>query len=242
MVSGGKNLTGNISQKRVSLVANNVKTNPILTNTPQNRKLSFSFAYFYQYPYFGLSTEKANWFVSFIERLKDLSDKSLGIMGDYTARDLYRIHPVDWSQPNIPIQRKDLTSVPLVYRDNEDDYPFLQFTISKSRGRVAGFFDEESSVFYIVLLDPKHNLQPTKDHGYKVDDTNPLPTPYELVLRQTKKCINSLSCPIGKQEIISDDSFRAVFYDIDDAEIIDALKQKGISFYDAFCAFILTQL
>lgn len=29
-------------------------------------------------------------------------------------------------------------------------------------------FNEETSFFYIVLLDPKHNIQPSRDYGYAV--------------------------------------------------------------------------
>lgn len=241
MPNGGKSLTNSPGKKSVALTPNGV-TKPQLATAGKERKISFSFAYFKQYRYFGLDGVNASWFASLLDRLKDISDKSPDIMGDYTARKQYRIHPVEWGQPNIPIQRANLDAVPKSYLDNDAEYPILQFTISKSMGRVAGFFDEESSVFYIVLLDPKHNLQPTKDHGYKVDDTTPLPTPYEVALHLTTRCSQSANCPIVSNKITADDSFRAVFYDLDDAEVVDSLRQKGISFYDAFRLFILENL
>ena len=241
MPNGGKNLTNSPGKKSVALTPNGV-TKPQLATAGKERKISFSFAYFKQYRYFGLNGVNASWFASLLDRLKDISDKSPDIMGDYTARKQYRIHPVEWGQPNIPIQRADLDDVPKSYLDNDAEYPILQFTISKSMGRVAGFFDEESSVFYIVLLDPKHNLQPSKDHGYKVDDTTPLPTPYEVALHLTTRCSQSANCPVVSNKITADDSFRAVFYDLDDAEVVDSLRQKGISFYDAFRLFILENL
>ena len=241
MPKDGKNLTSSTGRKHVDLTTKG-NTKPRLATPKEEKKITFSFAYFFQYPFFGLTGENANWFVSLIDRLKDLSGKSPEILGDYTSRKQYRIHPVDWNQPNIPIQRTDLHTVPKNYLDNDIEYPILQFTISRSMGRVAGFFDEESSVFYIVLLDPKHNLQPSKDHDYKVDDTTPLPTPYEVALNLTKKCSQTAVCPVNNNRIISDDCFRVVFYDTDDANVIDALKQKGISFHDAFCKFILEKL
>jgi len=241
MPNGGKNLTSSPGRKAVALSPNGV-TKPQLATAGKEKKIAFSFAYFKQYRFFGLADVSATWFASLLDRLKDLSDKSAGIMGDYTARKQYRIHPVEWSQPNIPIQRADLDAVPKDYLNNDVEYPILQFTISKSMGRVAGFFDEESSVFYIVLLDPKHNLQPSKDHGYKVDDTTPLPTPYEVALHLTKRCSQAATCPVVGNKITDDDSFRAVFYDNDDAEVIASLRKKGISFYDAFRQFILENI
>lgn len=56
--------------------------------------------------------------------------------------------------------------------DNEEDYPFFQFQISKGLGRVIGFWSEDYRFFYIVLLDPKHNMQPAGDYNYKVDNTS----------------------------------------------------------------------
>ena len=242
MLSDGKRLTDNKSVSKKALTSER-KTKPnLIKSIPEKDKLSFSFAYFNQYEFFGLGATSTHWFESLLERLKDLSEKDSSIMGDFTQRKRYKIHPVNWGQTNIPIQRKDLVSVPEIYRDNETDYPFWQFMLSKSTGRVAGFLDERSSVFYIVLIDHRHNLQPTLDHGYKVDKTTPLPTTYELVLRNTKKCTHINSCPIIADQQIADDLLRALFIDIDDSQVIDKLRQKGLSFHDAFCQFILSQI
>ena len=56
--------------------------------------------------------------------------------------------------------------------ENEEDYPFFQFQISTGLGRIIGFWDENYRFFNIVLLDPKHNLQPSKNYNYKVDNTS----------------------------------------------------------------------
>lgn len=237
MPNGGKKLTSSTGKKQVPLASGNTKPN--LTAVQKEKKITFSFAYFKQYPFFQLADQNPNWFASLFDRLKDLSEKNPDIISDYTARKTYRIHPVNWAQPHIPIRRCDLDSVPQPYRDNDTEYPFWQFTLSRSLGRVAGFFNEESSVFYIVLLDPKHNLQPAKDHGYKVDDTSPLPSPYEIILSLAKKCEHAKSCALFSDKITFDDTFRTVFFDTTDSSIIDTLKQKGISFHDAFQEFIL---
>ncbi len=241
MPPSGKRLTDNINTAKA--LTSEGRTRPNLTRSiPAKEKLSFSFAYFKQYDYFGLDDTSVNWFASLLDRLKDLSGKDIGIMGDYTQRKQYRIHTVDWGQTNIPIQRKDLNSVPSVYRDNETEYPFWQFMLSQSTGRVAGFLDEKSAVFYIVLIDHKHNLQPTLDHGYKVDGTTKLQTKYEIALQIAKKCTHSSFCPLNDNNTLHDDMLNVLFIDTDDKIVIDKLKQKGLSFQDAFREFILNQI
>lgn len=216
---------------------------PVLAKAVQAKeRISFSFEYFRQIEHFGLSGASPNWFASLLDRLKDLSGKGPEIFRNYTERGQYRIHPVNWGQTNIPIQRNDLNWVHKDYLKNEDEYPILQFVLSKSTGRVAGFFDETSSVFYIVLIDPKHNLQPTLDHGYKVDKTTPLPTTYEMALRYAKKCPNAHSCPLLDDRQTADDMLRAVFIDTDDSQVIEGLMNMGKSFQDEFSDFILHQI
>ena len=158
-----------------------------LERNDEKTNLSFSFKYFKQIPYFQLGQQDNHWFVSLLERLSDLSGKDSSILADPTAKSNYRIHPVSWHQPRIPIKKTDLNWIPKAYLQNEE-IEFLQFEISKSNGRVVGFFNENSEVFYIVLLDPKHNIQPTKATGYRVDNTCECLTDYEELLQQLKKC------------------------------------------------------
>lgn len=75
-----------------------------------------------------------------------------------------RFHPIDWEAKNIPIKRADID---WLGDHSGQEFELMQFHISKSKGRVVGFFDQES-VFYIVLLDPLHNLQPAGDYKYRV--------------------------------------------------------------------------
>jgi hypothetical protein len=157
---------------------------PVLTKTPEakrpvlgkgfldDRKWSFSFKYFGQDRYFGLGDSEPKWFVSLLERLKDLSTQNIdSFLSDYGVKDAYRFHKIDWNATNIPIHRKDINWVDKNIIDNEGDYPFFQFQVSKGKGRVVGFWEPGYDCFYIVLLDSKHNLQPSKDYDYKVNDT-----------------------------------------------------------------------
>lgn len=79
------------------------------------------------------------------------------------------------------------------YLDNEVEYPFHQFQISQSLGRVVGFLDE-TSTFNIVLLDPKHNIQPTKSYDYKVTPCEPLGSQLTSLLLNIEALKRTASC------------------------------------------------
>lgn len=143
----------------------------------EQKKISYSFEYFQQVPNFGLDGQNKTWFIALLDRLKDLSQKDESLFGDYSARDTYRLHTINWEQKNIPLQRADFDWIPSAIRDNEDEYPFWQFELSTALGRVIGYF--VGVVFYVLLLDPKHNMQPSKSYGYKVNKTCICPSSYE---------------------------------------------------------------
>lgn len=148
---------------------------PRVTQIDQKTNWSFSFEYFNQMKYFGLDRIPQNWFISFVERLKDLSSKTRSdFFSDKNTRQFYRYHKIDWQAKSIPVSRKDFNWISKEYLDNEDDFPFYQFGISKALGRVVGFWNENHSIFYIVALDPHHNIQPSKYNDYKVNDCYPL--------------------------------------------------------------------
>ena len=132
MVSGGKKLTNKSNSQSLIRLAPITKVN-----------FSISFQYFKQIPYFGIGHKDTKWFNGLIERLKDFCSHNSNLLGDYSSRDTYRLHQINWEQPNIPIQRKDLNWIPTEYLDNDVDYPIWQFEISKSTGRIVGFFDEK---------------------------------------------------------------------------------------------------
>ncbi|MBU0695986.1 MAG: hypothetical protein KKE39_05605, partial [Bacteroidetes bacterium] len=125
---------------------------------------SFSFRYFNQSEYFGLGEIDSKWFVSVINRLRDLGKEDIeSFIKDHRVKDSNRYHKIDWDANNIPIKREDIYWVDKNIIENEEDYPFFQFQVSKGLGRVIGFWKEDYSAFFIVLLDPKHNMQPSKD-------------------------------------------------------------------------------
>lgn len=104
---------------------------------------------------------------------------------------------------NCPIKKEDLLSVPNNIRDNKEEDFFWQFQLSKGTGRVVGFFNEMNSIFYIVLLDPKHNIQPSKKFGYAVDDTEIAITEFERLEMKLanagtsiSRCKHNDDCPV----------------------------------------------
>lgn len=185
MAKGGRKLTDEAKSKTL-LQANTSAAGKRLEKGNDKSQLSFSFQYFRQIPCFQLGEQDNKWFVSVLDRLKDLSGKNSSLMADATAKKAYRLHPIVWDQPNIPVKKADLNWIPNEYRDSEE-IEFQQFEITKSTGRVVGFFNETNEIFHVVLLDPKHNICPTEATGYRVDKTRECLTDYEELLTQLKE-------------------------------------------------------
>jgi hypothetical protein len=149
----------------------NAAPRPKPESTPARQRWSFSFRFWRQHENFGVGACDARWFVSLFERLQELSKQTVSdVMDDLNVKDGLRIHNIDWASNNIPISRTDIDWVDEVYWNNPEEYPLFQFHISKALGRVAGFLDE-NRVFNIVLLDRRHNLQPSKRNGYRIQTT-----------------------------------------------------------------------
>jgi hypothetical protein len=155
------------------VIGNQVSTNkPVIKKIKDQLDWSFSFKYFKQIDFFGLGEMQTKWFVSLIDKLTELSKENINeFFKDHRKKEGNRYHPINWDSKNIPIERKDINWVDKNVIDNEDDYPFFQFQISTGLGRIIGFWQENYEHFFIVLLDPLHNMQPSKNFDYKVDPT-----------------------------------------------------------------------
>lgn len=191
--------------------------------------VSFSFRFFRQIDFFGVGSEKSSWFAGLFDRLSELSQKDAGFFEQpYTAGKSYRLHEIKWDQPNIPMKRSDFGWVEKAYLENDQDYPFVQFSISRSKGRVIGFFDETSSVFFVLLLDPKHNMQPTKDHGYKVDKTVMADSELELLkarISRLEMLKEALESDIDK--LLKVEKFEYICVDKDFFDSFEPLSKNG---------------
>jgi hypothetical protein len=129
------------------------KTLPFNGKAVSEKSFSFSFACFDRShelfnlgDYTATGTVSANWFLDFLDCLKSVSNMNTSEM----KASLHDLHPIDWSKTN--------TSAPA----GGEQHEYWQFRINKSKGRVIGF--PIDGVFYIVWLDPHHNL--TNSEGY----------------------------------------------------------------------------
>lgn len=236
--------------------------NPLAEDKTQNKRqiiprkdkglpfITFSFKYFGQQEFFGIGDQDAVWFANLFDRIKDLSGKTRAILENPIERDSYRLHPIDWSAKNCPITIADLASVPQIIKNNAEDDFFWQFQLSKGTGRVVGFFNEDLTIFYIVLFDPKHNIQPSKDYGYAVNETKEAITEYERIqmciadaIKESIVCgINKNNCPFSK---INDEYLRSgVFYACIDPELKEKYKElvKSGEFQVKLEDFLITLL
>lgn len=144
---------------------------PRRPRVPRETHFTFSLRYWEQQDNFGLRDENISWFVGVLDRLKTISNQRIeDIFKQSGLAKSLRFHAINWSQKNIPITRDDLTQIPTEVRNNPEEFELYQFSISQSLGRIVGYFDF-GHIFHIVLLDPKHNIQPTKNTGYRVDAT-----------------------------------------------------------------------
>lgn len=107
------------------------------------------------------------WFLDLIDCLKDVGNCNICDLKT-SIRDL---HPVNWSRANAQPPQCD------------EQLEYQQFRISKSKGRIIGFCID--NVFYIVWLDPHHNL--TNSDGYGIATYHCYPkSEYEKCLETIK--------------------------------------------------------
>lgn len=250
MVRDGKKLTGKPLFDNKSLTSKTSKRAPLIPQSYQGIPfITFSFKYFGQQDYFGIGDTDASWLANLLDRIKDLSNKTAKILDDPSERKSYRLHPIDWSAKKCPITINDLLSVPQYIKDNIEDNFFWQFQLSKGTGRVVGFFDENFSIFYVVLLDPKHNIQPSKDFGYYVNETRMAYTEFERIRMwiadaskvRSKKCLLEKDCPLSN---INEEYFNSdVFYASIDPELKDKYEDLIMSgeFQTKFEDFLMTE-
>jgi hypothetical protein len=215
---------------------------PVVSVPPRAKYWSFSFRYWRQTDLFPLS-ERAAWFASLLGRLKELGQLEIEqFVRSSKTRDVHRYHEIDWNARNIPIQRRDMTWIPNDYRNNETEYPLIQFAISKAVGRVVGFWDEYQ-VFNIVALDTLHNLQPSVRFNYTVRYQTPLKCEYTSLLHDVQaaraaECDNrNCASRVALDRIPTDGHDHEVLIirlDNGTMEMINELELAGCSIRDIF--------
>ena len=119
------------------------------TNIQSPKEISFSYRYFKNdNDKFSISNKDARYLEALIERLRDLSTMTFNEITVINAKRL-RCHAIDWT---------DTTEICFGLPNEKQlvDTPYQFQLSSNEHGRVHGFFLK--NVFYIVWLDPNHNL------------------------------------------------------------------------------------
>lgn len=147
-------MTKGITLLRVVAPESKAPSLPYDGNVVTEKSFAFSFACFDRsHDYFNLGDNtpdkvvNGKWFLDLLDCLREVCKKPISEL----KRSMYDLHPVDWKNANA--QKPD-SAVQLDYQ---------QFRISKGRGRVIGF--KIDNIFYIVWLDPHHNLSDSDGYG-----------------------------------------------------------------------------
>lgn len=137
---------------KVGKIGNAVQL-PFNGSIVEDKGVSFSFSCFdRKHELFNLGgndkdgTVGGKWFLRLLDCLKSVSGKTIGDL----RRSTHDLHPVKWNSANVACPSS-----------NQAEY--WQFRIDKSHGRVIGILID--SVFYVVWLDPYHNLADSEGYG-----------------------------------------------------------------------------
>lgn len=92
-------------------------------------------------------TVSGKWFIDLMDCLKSISNMTV----NEAVCSMHDLHRIDWKKTNMKQPPK-----------GHEQREYYQFRINKSKGRVIGILID--SVFYVMWLDPHHNL--TNSEGY----------------------------------------------------------------------------
>ena len=114
--------------------------------------ISFSFEALETTEYFNLDGTCVNWSLELLNMLKDVSSiKKEDLLNGSYAKSKYRVHSHENATP--PSKMPDGVEL-------KDCY---QIRISKSKGGIHGVFN--GNIFYVIWLDPLHNMYPDERSG-----------------------------------------------------------------------------
>lgn len=103
-----------------------------------------------------------------------------------SLRDQFHYHELVWT--SAPIDRAEFNWVDANIIENPEEFPFFQFSISAGTGRVVGVFD--GVTFYILLLDPMHNIYLTHHSNYKVSPTTVGKCQFTQLVEKTEQIVS----------------------------------------------------
>jgi len=123
---------------------------------------------------FNLGGIEIDWVIALLRALQDICSLTrVQFQTDQATH--YQVHPIRWSHTEYP----QFETLPGDWEQWKDDC--YQFRLTRSLGRIHGVFIEH--VFYVVWLDPHHNLSLTDHYGTGKQFSAPL-TPYEQLLHE----------------------------------------------------------
>ena len=162
-------MTKNINLPSAPSVPKGARTLPHNKQVVCDESFTFSFSRFdREHELFNLGSGKgrepieAAWFLDLFDCLKSVSSRTIPQL----ISSMHQLHPIDWKKTN--------TKPP----DDNEQQEYWQFRINKSKGRVIGILTK--GIFYVVWLDPHHNL--TDSDGYGTAKYCPRPkSEYELL-------------------------------------------------------------
>ncbi len=143
-------------KKEKKVVPNNIN---IYT---EDKKVLFSFEILERNDYFNLDGTCVNWSSDLFEALKKVSKITMK-----------EIHAGNYSGKSSPfrIHRHDNAKPPCNVTGNISLEDLWQIRISLNKGGIHGLFID--NVFYVLWLDPQHNLYPNENRGGVVKITPP---------------------------------------------------------------------
>lgn len=156
------------------------KTLPFNGSAVTEKSLSFSFACFDRsHRLFNLggnseeNTIPAGWFIDLLDCLKNVGNMNITQL----KASMYDLHPIDWSKTNASAPK------------GSEQCDYWQFRVNKSKGRIIGILID--GVFYVVWLDPHHNLTDSEGYG-NADYYKPAMSLYERKEQEIERLENEI--------------------------------------------------
>src|SRR4051794_32604695 len=72
--------------------------------------------------------------------LTGLSKTYEEIVSDPAEKGRWRYHEINWKARNVPINLEDLDWIDREYIKNQEEFPLVQFQVTKALGRIIGFW------------------------------------------------------------------------------------------------------
>ncbi|WP_404469403.1 hypothetical protein [Sutcliffiella horikoshii] len=122
----------------------------------REQNVIFSWKFFDRWhEYFNLGAIGVEWFINCMDTMKEISNMPIKEFQRHTHAPL-RVHRHEWDRVSAKYPLPEI----LLEEIENDTY---QFAISRANGRVHGFIID--NLFFIVWLDPQHNMYPMQRHG-----------------------------------------------------------------------------